>query len=419
MTTIVQKAAWYAFLLFVVSLCTMKPIVAVYGQRAAVSDIIFLPVLALVVFGFLTGSMKLRSHAVLIGVILYVATLGVSATFSEDPARSFGKLAAVCYLAAIASVTYHLVDSEQRLRQATYAFLGGATISIIIGLTTLGSFYVVPDTGFVRYFTHHYGMVPVGNFPRLSSTFVSASMFLNYLSVAFVFAVVARYRYGLGRGWFIGVVGTIVVCSVFTVSIGLGAIFLVGGILSALLLKDWSPHFGRAAIFLGSVGALVFLLISPFALQSQPTAAWTISLFNNDLQPSPRLLVWIEAWQKFLQDPITGSGIGLPSASVIFQNTDGTMSRLTDAHNVFLSIASQAGFVGLAGLGPLIWSAAKAGLSGLRGVSLLPSAAFWLTTAFLSAFVYQGLTGSFEDARHIWLVIGLIPAAASFERESQ
>jgi len=33
-----------------------------------------------------------------------------------------------------------------------------------------------------------------------------------------------------------------------------------------------------------------------------------------------------------------------------------------------------------------------------------------LRAAFIGAFLYQSLTGSFEDARHIWVLIGLMAA---------
>jgi hypothetical protein len=36
---------------------------------------------------------------------------------------------------------------------------------------------------------------------------------------------------------------------------------------------------------------------------------------------------------------------------------------------------------------------------------------FGLAVAFFTTFVIQGLMGSFEDARHLWLVIGLLVAA--------
>jgi membrane associated rhomboid family serine protease len=34
-----------------------------------------------------------------------------------------------------------------------------------------------------------------------------------------------------------------------------------------------------------------------------------------------------------------------------------------------------------------------------------------LSAAFVCSFIYQGLTGSFENARHLWVLIGLILSA--------
>jgi len=45
---------------------------------------------------------------------------------------------------------------------------------------------------------------------------------------------------------------------------------------------------------------------------------------------------------------------------------------------------------------------------GVKGANIILTG---LGLAFCSAFVYQGLTGSFEDARHLWVLIGLVPAA--------
>jgi hypothetical protein len=38
-----------------------------------------------------------------------------------------------------------------------------------------------------------------------------------------------------------------------------------------------------------------------------------------------------------------------------------------------------------------------------------------LGLTWLNAFVYQGLTGSYEDARHLWLLLGLLIAAERLE----
>jgi O-antigen ligase len=87
---------------------------------------------------------------------------------------------------------------------------------------------------------------------------------------------------------------------------------------------------------------------------------------------------------------------------------------LTDAHNVFLSIGAQCGIAGLAGLTALVafviartpW---RAGLQDQRLPQLL------LGAAFVNVFVYQGLGGSFEDTRHIWVLLGLFMAADRIE----
>ena len=35
-----------------------------------------------------------------------------------------------------------------------------------------------------------------------------------------------------------------------------------------------------------------------------------------------------------------------------------------------------------------------------------------LGISFISAFLYQGLTGSYEDARHLWVLIGLLASVS-------
>jgi len=78
--------------------------------------------------------------------------------------------------------------------------------------------------------------------------------------------------------------------------------------------------------------------------------------------------------------------------------------HVSDAHNVFLNVAAQAGLVGLAGLLMLMAYAMR--LSRANSVALV------LGLTFLNGFAYQGLTGSFEDTRHLWVLFGILIAAA-------
>ena len=54
---------------------------------------------------------------------------------------------------------------------------------------------------------------------------------------------------------------------------------------------------------------------------------------------------------------------------------------------------------------------ASFGEQGIDHVRLAPG------IAFFAAFVFDGLTGSFEDARHLWLLLGLIAAADPIYRD--
>jgi hypothetical protein len=84
---------------------------------------------------------------------------------------------------------------------------------------------------------------------------------------------------------------------------------------------------------------------------------------------------------------------------------------LTDAHNVFLNVGAQSGLF------------AAAAIFALCIFVLIPvfgpngEVHLWLMAAFAASFIIQGLTGSFEDARHLWVLIGLIIAVGHFSRE--
>lgn len=85
---------------------------------------------------------------------------------------------------------------------------------------------------------------------------------------------------------------------------------------------------------------------------------------------------------------------------------------LTDAHNLFLSIAAQCGLIGLIGLAAIIAFVIARMARPSIGNSLI---CFLLGAAFLDVFVYQGLGGSFEDTRHIWVLLGLFMAASRID----
>ena len=317
-----------------------------------------------------------------------------------------------------AVVACQVIDSADRLRLTVTAFLAGAVVPVAIGLLTVFCFYFAPNTDILQYFTHHYGVVPVGNYPRISSTFISASMLMNYLTVALALLMLVRQKYVLSSTVFFAAAAALIVCSGFTISIGLGAVFLIISIYLYISTNGRTSLIRAVYAVFGIVGATTFLLIAPFTLQtnSKASPSVTIPFVQIELFASPRALIWEEASAKFLDDPLTGSGPGTPAANLLFRNSDGSTSILTDAHNTFLSVAVQAGILGLLALVLLCYHVLRAPFRPPWSHDLKYRISAWLGIAFFSAFIYQGLTGSFEDARHLWLLIGLIAAATSIER---
>jgi O-antigen ligase len=88
---------------------------------------------------------------------------------------------------------------------------------------------------------------------------------------------------------------------------------------------------------------------------------------------------------------------------------------LRDAHNSFLNVAAEAGVIGLAAfLALVVYLVRPAIRSFARAGSFAVTKAAGI--AFICAFIYQGLTGSFEEARHLWVLAGLLLAASTVEQ---
>jgi O-antigen ligase len=392
------------YLVLVFSLGLMKPPVDVGFAELTPTDILFPIVFLAWLVGIVAGSCSFQWRREFLIFAIYLLALALSSIFSAKPGLSFARLPGSAYLVLLAVIGPGAVTTLERLRVSILVWVAGAALPLIFGLAGIFLFYVDPGNRFLPDLTYHYGAVPVGNFPRLSSTFVSASMFCNYLTVTFILVLVsARMR------WINSLVAPAIVfatgiCAIFTVSIGLGGVFLGVG----LWVWITTPHraVARTSLLLGCAAALAFLLIAPFALVND-AGRW----FFEELAPSSRLLVWRDALGTFLSDPLTGKGLGTAVADVTFRNSDATWSLLTDAHNTFLSVAAQAGIPGLAAIVAISLGILKAAFGKSAHEKSSDYIRRALGVAFLAAFVYEGLTGSFEEARHLWVLMGLLLAA--------
>lgn len=85
--SIIGRALWYCYLLYVVSLGTMKPTLAIAGQRSAPGDLIFVLALVLCLGAVAAGKIKFLSHSVSINTVRFVAAMNISLMSATDVAR--------------------------------------------------------------------------------------------------------------------------------------------------------------------------------------------------------------------------------------------------------------------------------------------------------------------------------------------
>ena len=405
-----SRLACYTYLVLVASLGLTQIPVHLLGQDVLAPDLLFLLAGALFALSVVFERRMPRWHFICWALLAYIAALLVSAIFSVDHQASLARFPAEVYLVCLAVLTFNIADSPSLLKRSVIAWLVGTVIAVAIGVAAIVIFYIDPGASLLEYITYHYGSVPVGNYPRVSAGFISASMLCNYLNVSFVFTLLAFSRGWLPRIVALGLLGAIAIVSIFTISIGLGGLALA--IAFAVPLFSQSRLTRRQIFFAGgAVVSLLFLLGSLFALAPYPEAkVWfQIPLIGN-VMPSARVLVWKDAISTFLSRPLTGIGLGKPVANVVFTNTDGSLSLLTDAHNSFLSVAAQSGIIGLAAFASIVVLVLKQWIR-VIGETASPTLIRALGLAFVGAFVYQGLTGSFEDSRHLWVLVGMFLAA--------
>ena len=406
-------ALFSLFLLLVFSLSFITPSIYVKNQKLAATDILFPCVSALWLVCIFLGRYKFRRHRFYGLLIFYFAAMLLSTAFSPDFTRSAVKLLGETYLLGLAVLTFNLVGDEKDFKRVICAWLAGTCVAAAIGVLTILLFYIQPNSPLLSYTTYAYGAVPIGNYPRLQSTMVSASMFCNYLTVSLAMLFIAERAGLIGKVFFAVLYFAIALCAVFTISSGIGGVALFIGVWYWAVYRETRKLFARISLGFAIAAAAFFSVMNCIALAPYPGAPYSVALPFSDfvLYPSSRLLVWTEGLKTFAANFFAGNGLGRPSVEVLFQNTDGSRSLLTDAHNVFINVAAQSGiFALLAVLAIAVYFLRQTIQSKLTGD--FPSTAFFaLNLAFISAFIFQGLTGSFEDARHLWVLIGLILSA--------
>ena len=411
------RLAKTALLLLIFTLPLMKLDVAVAGYEATLTDLLFLVAAAALALAVVTGRAKLRWNGLYIILLAYFTAMLLSAAVSADPLRSALKLATQAYLLSLPVLGYQLVDSLDDLRAAFRWWLAAAALTAATGAAAALSFVLGAGGWPLSFAIHEFGTLPPGNYVRLEATFDFPAMLCNYLAVSLMILLVS-HRLGWLRGApFHLLLAAILVVAALTLTPGLGGVALVLGLWLFAAYRERAPRLARAALGAGALAALLFVLAATVTPIIHPTAPFLIAVPGTEAQlaPAVRMMTWIDASTRFLQHPLLGVGIGNPAVAVAFVDPSGFRHFLTDAHNVFLNVAVQCGLAGLAALLILVWKVAA--ITGPLRLTGTNAVRLGLGLAWLSAFAYQGLTGSFEDARHLWVLLGLLLAADRLEAE--
>ncbi|HEV2866899.1 MAG TPA: hypothetical protein VGX37_10305 [Allosphingosinicella sp.] len=407
------RLARAALLVFVFLLPFMQPPVGVLGLPAVAADAAWLLLVPLWGLALVTGAARLRWHKGLWLVALYFAALAAATAASDQPVRSAVKLATQVYLLSLPLIVLGLVRSERDMRAVFAAWLAASGIVALVALAAVAAFYLAAGHPLLAWASNDYGTLAPGPYPRLRLTFQFAAMLCNYLTVSLMVLLVARRLGWIGRTLFLLLLGGILFAAAFSLTPGLGGIFLAGGVWLWLALEGRRPAAARLALAAGVGAAALFVVAMAVTPILHPTAPFLIRVPATDLTlaPAVRLMTWMDAARNVTADPLLGRGLGVDVVDVDFLTPSGDLAHLSDAHNTFLNIAVQCGVFGLAAMvALLLWVGRR-----LRPFRLSADAAgvlrIGLGLAFLDAFAYQGLGGSFEDARHLWLLFGLILAA--------
>ena len=395
-------------LLFAFALFWMKDPLIVGGLPAFPADLFFLIAGLAWVAAFLTGTKKLQWSDGFWPLLVYFVALTISAACSSDPRTSTFKLATQAYLMAIPVLSFNLIDGWDDVRRLVLAYIAGAAVVALIGVATLILFPFFGYHSFLSWPLHHFGTLPPGPYPRLETTFEYPAMMANYLSLALMLLILAERRGWVGPSIARPLGLGMLVTAFFALTPGLNGLFLMLGVW--LWHRNRGTPKGRLFLWAGLAAGALGVVLAAVTPILHPTAPFLISIPGVPvvLAPSVRLLAWIDAVRTFIAHPLVGIGIGGEPVHVPYVNPSGEFTVVTDAHNMPLSVAAQAGIFGLVGMATIIIFAVR---QMRRGSEMV----FGLSLAFVSGLVVEGLVGSFEDARHLWLAYGLILVARKLE----
>ena len=400
----------YLFLLLVFSLPLVRPFnFTLFGLLVPYTDLIFLGSFGLWCVAIIRSETTIRIDRLFLYIGLYAAAFTISTILSVDPTKSFYKLLGEYYLFGLCFLTFNLSSDRQFRKHIVYAWLSGTAITALASVAGFLLFYLGFKTDFDNYFLSHLGSLPAGDYPRIHALFANANMLCNFLNVSVVLIFVAAHLGWIRKRTAIILGAGTLFSALFSISPGLGGIALSVGLwIWAVWQKKWFAKPALACGILLAVLAFAATLVSPDT--NNTAQEIPLPFIEKNLEPSVRVLVWQDTLQTVRQYPWFGKGTGMDVANTRYEVLSGMQQLLRDAHNIWLNVLGQTGVFGLtAFILLLIYLLTRCRFSitdGVNGQYFHVA----LSIAFVGAFLYQGLGGAFEDARHLWVLVGLLGA---------
>lgn len=393
------------FLLLLASLPIMRPTIFEIGPYSIPpTDVIFVVAAAATAVDLIARRKPLPTSGFLVRIAMYGAALACATIFSADRSRSAVKLAGNGYLMGLAALGLVHVRSLDGLRRALLAWTVGLAVTIVAAFAGLVLFVVGVRDPHRNLFLSIHGSLPDGGYPRVQALFLNPNMYCAYLAATLALVVtVARLRWIDMRSAVVLAAAT-VFAAVWSLSPGLGGLFLIGAYAAWTFLRSRRPGLARTMIAIAAVGAAAFFAAATVA----PEPGAPLSLAH--LRASSRLLTWSGALASVPRHPWFGRGLGLEVVEIGYVNPSGIYELLTDAHNTWLSILAQCGVAGLAAFCALVAALVRGARGTFESTRRVDVAVGGLEIAFAAGFLYQTLTGSFENTRYVWALIGLLAA---------
>ena len=336
-------------------------------------------------------------------VAVYLGVVLITAVRSGYPAESWRGVFRVLRCALMSFFTVYLVDDENKFKKIFYIF---AVSALFIALDALA------QGVFAVEFLRQRPMTPYsGQSGRVTGPFGHANDFAAYLSLTIFLFLGMAGRAFRGREWkerLLFFTGTLALggCLLWTYSRGAWVGVAFACILAALLKRD------RAALaVLGAVLLSVFLL-SPAPLKGRIASFWDV----RDATMKERRLLWTEALEMTQERPWLGYGINTYSKIEPSFKSKAVYTDNQYAHNGYLQIAAETGWLGLGAFLAVLFSffAAAFPVHLKYRKEFVSAAALSLTLGVFSFLVHSATDTNLQSLRLVsllWLSMGLVLAA--------